>query len=223
MAAAVRSVPFGDSKSRIPPKVGKTIVIISEPAGIWVARRAATAIVIALAVVIPGACGPQMPASHTVSAHQTRASIFAYPWVWTDDRGERVAFSRWRGQELVVTAIYTRCKSTCPRTIGKLQQIHETLRHDGRNAQFFLVTLDPETDTSETLRGFKASEGFPDSWHLLTGSVLDTRELRDVLDIHVLDDGPHLMHDAKIVVFDARGNPSRSFGGWALDDETAPP
>ena len=188
--------------------------------------RAARTLVVCIAIVTASlsACAPvQSPTDHLTSAHQAGASIFAYPWVWTDEQGERVTFSRWRGQDLVVTAIYASCKSTCPRTVGKLQEINEAFRHTGRPAQFFLVTLDPTTDTPAILRGFKTSGGFPDAWHLLTGSASDTRELTDVLDIHVLDDGPHLMHDAKIVVFDARGNPSRRFGGWALDEETAPP
>jgi protein SCO1/2 len=152
----------------------------------------------------------------------SRVSLFAHPWVWTDERGERVEFSRWRGKPLVVTAIYATCKSTCPRTIGKLQKLEDTFRREGRSAQFLLVTLDPITDTTENLRSYKAAAGFPEAWHLLAGDVPETRELTDLLDIHVIDDGPHLMHDAKIVVFDERGLPTRSFGGWALDDESRP-
>jgi cytochrome oxidase Cu insertion factor (SCO1/SenC/PrrC family) len=153
-------------------------------------------------------------------ANQAGASLFAYPWVWTDELGRQVAFSRWRGETLVVSAFYASCKSTCPRTIGKLQKIQEAFRREGRAAQFVLVTLDPTTDTTEILRNLKVSAGFPETWHLLAGSVPQTRDLTDVLDIHIIDDGPHLMHDAKIVVFDERGRATRSFGGWALDNES---
>ena len=147
-------------------------------------------------------------------------SLFAHPWTWTDEQGQRVALSRWRGQTLVVTAVYATCRATCPRTIAKLQKIEADFQRDHQAAQFLLVTLDPVSDTPDILRRFKQESGFPDSWHLLAGSVEATRELTDVLDIHVLEDGPHLMHDAKIVVFDAAGRPTRRFGGWALDDET---
>jgi protein SCO1/2 len=151
--------------------------------------------------------------------HAQQASLFAYPWVWTDERGERVTLSRWRGETLVVAAFFASCKSTCPRTIDKLQKIQNAFRHDGHRAQFLLVTLDPTTDTPEILRRFKETAGFSEDWHLLAGSVPETKELTDVLDIHLIDDGPHLMHDAKIVLFDPRGMATRSFGGWALDDE----
>jgi cytochrome oxidase Cu insertion factor (SCO1/SenC/PrrC family) len=92
-------------------------------------------------------------------------------------------------------------------------------KQERRDAQFLLVTLDPSNDTPETLRRFKASSGLPESWHLLSGSRNDTVDLRDMLGIHVIDDGPHLLHDGRIVIFDGQGMPTRSFGGWSLDDE----
>jgi cytochrome oxidase Cu insertion factor (SCO1/SenC/PrrC family) len=165
----------------------------------------------------PQQLGPQQAQSRPDA--DSAVSLFDHPWVWTDERGERVAFSRWRGESLVVSAIYATCKSTCPRTIVKLHELTDNFRQQGRAAQFILVTLDPATDTPEDLRRLKASAGFPDTWHLLAGSKEETHQLTDLLDIHVIDDGPHLMHDSRIVVFDAKGRPTRSFRGWALDDE----
>ena len=147
------------------------------------------------------------------------ASLFSYPWTWTDEQGQPAPFSRWRGQPLVVTAMFTQCKATCPRTLAKLRQVFDRFQAEGRTAQFLLVTLDPDNDTPEVLRRFKAASSLPDAWHLLSGSSGDTRELRDTLDIHVIDDGPHLLHDGRIVVFDAKGVPTRSFSGWGLGEE----
>jgi protein SCO1/2 len=148
-------------------------------------------------------------------------SLFSYPWVWTDEQGQSGPLSRWRGQPLVVTAIFTQCRSTCPRTIAKLLQVYDRFQKEGSRAQFLLVTLDPENDTPEVLLRFKTSSGLPDSWHLLSGSLGDTRDLRDTLGIHVIEDGPHLLHDGRIVVFDAQGFPTRRFGGRSLEDEQA--
>jgi cytochrome oxidase Cu insertion factor (SCO1/SenC/PrrC family) len=176
-----------------------------------------------------GGCAPLPPAggapsrapAHEVGATpQARDSLFSHPWTWTDEQGQPVTFARWRGQPLVVTAIFTQCRATCPRTIGKLLKVHDAYRKEGRAAQFLLVTLDPANDTPAVLARFKASSGLPDSWHFLTGSTNDTRDLRDLLGIHVIDDGPHLLHDGHIVIFDAQGMPTRSFAGWSLDDET---
>jgi protein SCO1/2 len=147
------------------------------------------------------------------------ASLFSHPWSWTDERGHAVTLSNWRGRPLVLTAMFTQCKATCPRTLAKLRQMHAQFQRAGRAAEFVLVTLDPDNDTPQALSRFKSSSGLPDSWHLLSGSLADTRELRDVLGIHVIDDGPHLMHDGRIVLYDGDGRPARAFEGWALDDE----
>lgn len=157
-----------------------------------------------------------------VRMEPTRTSLFARPWTWTDETGNPVTLSRWRGETTVVTGIYTRCKSTCPRTIARLRKLQDDFVRERRPAQFVLVTLEPTVDTPQALLRFKSSAGLPGAWRLLTGSAKDTQELSEALDIHVLDDGPHFMHDGKIVVLDTQGVPTRSLGGWALTDQPLP-
>jgi protein SCO1/2 len=146
-------------------------------------------------------------------------SLFSHRWTWRDEHGQTVTLARWRGQPLVLTAMFTQCKATCPRTLAKLRRVHDQYQRAGRAAEFVLITLDPDNDTPQALSRFKSSAGLPDSWHLLSGSLADTRDLRDVLGIHVLEDGPHLLHDGRIVIFDGDGRPARAFEGYALDDE----
>jgi protein SCO1/2 len=167
-----------------------------------------------------GACSvtPE-PAAEARAATPVGASLFGYPWLWTDEQGHSTAFAQFRGAPLIVTEIYTSCTSTCPRTVSKLRQLSARLLRAGRTAQFLLITLDPASDTPERLRRYKADEALPASWHLLRGSKRATDELTNVLDIHVLDGGSHLVHDAKIVVFDAEGRRTGTLGGSASDDE----
>lgn len=146
-------------------------------------------------------------------------SLYSHPWTWTDEHGQAVTLARWRGRPLVLTAMFTQCKATCPRTLAKLRRVQDDFQRAGRPAEFVLVTLDPDNDTPQALSRFKASSGLPESWHLLSGSRADTRALRDVLGIHVIDDGPHLLHDGRIVIFDGDGRPARAFEGYAMDDE----
>jgi protein SCO1 len=149
------------------------------------------------------------------------ASLFSHPWVFTDERGERVTFARWRGAPVLVTAVYTQCQATCPRTIGKLRSLYASFVRAGKAPEFVLVTLDPRDDTPERLLRFKQAQGFPDAWHLWTGGAAETSEVADLLDIHVLNADSHIMHDARIVIFDAQGRRARSYSGWSLDDESA--
>jgi protein SCO1 len=150
-------------------------------------------------------------------AHQ---SLFVYPWRWTNELGQPESFADYRGKPLVVTLVFTSCRSTCPRTIRSLRKLYTDLGGAQQSAQYLLVTLDPANDTPERLLAFKTEERLPEAWRLLRGTEAETRALADVLDVHVLDAGAHLVHDGRIVFFDERGMPTRSFGGWSVEQES---
>src|SRR5215471_9089054 len=90
-------------------------------------RRLAPA-VLALAAAL-GGCATSPGSSREIDLPRVaRVSLFAHPWVWTDEQGQSVTFARWRGQPLVVSAVFTTCKATCPRTIAKLQELDAVFR-----------------------------------------------------------------------------------------------
>ncbi|MGE5181913.1 MAG: SCO family protein [Acidobacteriota bacterium] len=155
------------------------------------------------ALVLAFAAAACSPTWHPARAQQV--SLYDHPWVWLDDHGERAAFSQWRGTPVVLAAMYTTCFETCPRTLAKLKNVYAEFERDHRRAAFIVVTIDPETDTPERLRAFRASRHLPDSWHLWTGGSAETKELVDLLGIHLMDMESHLVHDSKIVMFDDRG------------------
>jgi protein SCO1/2 len=181
--------------------------------------RTIAAAAVATLLSLGGCLSSQERPREADAPHIARASLFRHPWVWTDEAGKSVSFADWRGQPLVVTAMFTSCRATCPRTLKKLRDLQTAMTRQGRAAQFLLVTLDPANDTPARLRAFKESEELPAPWHFLTGTADATQELADVLDIHVLAADSHLIHDGRIVIFDEQGMPTRSFSGYALDDE----
>lgn len=183
----------------------------------WARSAARLGVVAAIAACAP----PAGTRGEKVAPAQARDSIFAHRWVWTDETGGAVTLARWRGTPLVVTAVYTTCASTCPLTVDKLRRIHDAFRRQGRQAEFILVTLDPATDTPERLGEFKARMKLPDSWHLLRGGPDATRDLTDMLDVHVMDMDPHLVHDARIMTFDRQGMPVLRFTCCNFEEDAA--
>lgn len=187
--------------------------------------RTAAGCLVLLVTLASGGCAWLMeePRAEPVRAERApaspRPSLFAHPWVWSDERGRQVSFARWRGQPLVVTAAFTSCRETCPRTMQRLREVHQIFQREKRAAQFIVVTLDPATDTPDRLLAFKREQRLPASWHFLTGPKAQTRELARMLGIHVVDLDGHLMHDGVIMVFDEQGRSRRSYTGWGVDDE----
>jgi protein SCO1/2 len=151
-------------------------------------------------------CAPLAEAPAPSAAARTSSpSLYDQPWVWNDEQGASVQLSRWRGVPLVVTMIYTSCTSTCPVTIDRLLRLADRFQHEGRAAEFVLVTLDPAGDTLEKLRSFRAARQLPARWHLLRGNDEETQDLADFLGIKVMDDGSHILHDGTIALFDLAG------------------
>jgi protein SCO1 len=122
---------------------------------------------------------------------------------------------------LVVTAIYTSCTERCPLTVEKLKRVDEAFRRHHVDDQVVLVTLDPERDTVERLRRFKAARNMPPSWHLLRGDLEQTREVARSLRLSAVYDDGHIDHDVRIAVFDRDGRLVRSFEGWSFDENDA--
>jgi protein SCO1/2 len=169
---------------------------------------------------VPVRPGPRTPSQET-SNPPTRAdavadrshSLFAQPWIWTDERGVPVQLSRWGGTLLVVTLVYTSCTTTCPLTVDKLLRLGDSFRRQGRPATFVLVTLDPSNDTPEQLRRFKATRGLPADWHLLRGNDQQTRELAGLLGVRIMNESSHIIHDGRIVFLDPQGRLLGQYSG----------
>jgi len=182
-------------------------------------RRAIDTAALAALLSLGGCLSLQETPRQADAPHVDRTSLFRHGWVWTDENGKSVTFADWRGQPLVVTAMFTSCRATCPRTLKKLRDLQKAMTEKGEAAQFLLVTLDPANDTPQRLHAFKESEELPAAWHLLTGSAAATEELLDALDVHVLAADSHVIHDGRIVFFDERGMATRSLSGYSLDEE----
>jgi protein SCO1/2 len=180
-------------------------------------RARCLALVLASAL---GGCGPSW--TPTAASHDSHArvtahdSLFDHPWIWLDDRGERVELAQWRGTPFVLAAIFTTCQETCPRTVAKLREIYDQFAREHRAAEFVVVTIDPETDTPARLRAFRKERNLPDAWHLLTGGTQETQQLADLLGVHIMTmdtgvDVAHMVHDSKIVMFDGDGVSTSEF------------
>jgi len=73
-----------------------------------------------------------------------------------------------RGKVLVLTFIFTRCRSACPRMAV---EIRDAMRAAGDGVEAHAITVDPEHDTPEQAKAWLKRIGFPQgSAHVLVGS-----------------------------------------------------
>jgi protein SCO1 len=90
-----------------------------------------------------------------------------------DQNGQVAQAARWRGKQILVNFIYTRCPiaTMCPLATSKMMETQRVAKEAGvANLELVSITLDPEYDTPGVLREFATTRGIDTSnFSLLTG------------------------------------------------------
>ncbi len=109
---------------------------------------------------------PQFP------AERLRTHMQAPDFRLTNQDGQPIAASDYRGDIVVLTGVYARCGATCPLVLAQIKRVTSRLTQ-AQQAQVHIlaVTLDPEHDTQAVLAELAESHGvYAPAFHMLTGS-----------------------------------------------------
>lgn len=135
-------------------------------------------------------------------------SLYHLESKWTTDDGKQIILAALRGRPQVVVMFFASCEYACPILVENLKAIERTLPANVRGkAGFLLVSIDPDRDTPEALRAYRAKHAFDAAnWTLLRGGVDDIRELAAVLGIqYQRDRRGQFSHSNVITVLDQNG------------------
>jgi protein SCO1 len=106
-------------------------------------------------------------------------SLYQLDATWTSDVGREVKLEVLRGRPQVIALFFTNCEHSCPLIVADMKAIDKALPRPVRGkVDFLLVSIDPERDTPEALRAFRAKHELSiERWTLLRGSPEATRDL----------------------------------------------
>ncbi|WP_179862236.1 SCO family protein [Longibacter salinarum] len=101
-----------------------------------------------------------------------------------DQDSTRVEFPQaYRGDILIVGAIYTQCPDVCPLITGKMDEIRRQLENRS-DVRFVTVTFDPRRDTPSRLASYRSAFGIDGPrWPFLTGTPKTIDSLMSRLNI----------------------------------------
>jgi protein SCO1/2 len=97
------------------------------------------------------------------------------PFTLTDQNGKLTSLADFRGKIVLLYFGYTFCPDVCPTDLLQIGNLIRSLGSDGDDLQPVFVTLDPERDTQEYLRGYVAS--FHPRFVALRGSEAEVRRV----------------------------------------------
>ena len=79
---------------------------------------------------------------------------YAKDFQLADQNGQQRSLKDFRGKVVVLFFGYTQCPDVCPTTMAELAEARKALGKDGDKLQVLFVTVDPERDTLQVLKGY---------------------------------------------------------------------
>lgn len=147
---------------------------------------------------------------------------------FTNQLGQAVKLSQFRGQALAITFIFTRCPfpTFCPlmsRNFAEGQTKLLATPNAPTNWHLLTITFDPEWDTPPRLKGYASQfHADPQHWSFLTGTLIDITAIAEQFGLLFWreGDGANISHNLRTSVVDARGRVQKIFteNKWTSDE-----
>lgn len=141
-----------------------------------------------------------------------------------DQEGRAVAGSRFRGKQIVLNFIFTRCPiaTMCPAATERMAALQKAAQAAGaRDFELVSISLDPEYDTPGVLKEYAQNRGLDTSnWSFLTGPDAAVRHLLAQLGVIREFEGATIKHTLATVLINAEGKIAYREDGskWQVED-----
>lgn len=134
-------------------------------------------------------------------------------YVFTNQLGQPVKLSDWRGQAVALTFMFTRCPlpEFCPRMSKNFAAVTSLLAENPAgltNWHLVSLTIDPLFDTPAVLKAYSGTVNqVPERWSFLTGALIDIDAIAEQLGILYRRQTPTALpdHNLRTAVFDRKG------------------
>ena len=140
----------------------------------------------------------------------------------TSQDGAPVTLADFRGKVLAVTFIFTRCTATCPVLTPMMSFVQDQLGADfGAKIAFVSITVDPERDTTDVLKGYAQAFGANlAGWSFLTGTSVAIQDVTRRYGVYASKSGNgDVDHTFLTSVVDRRGILRVQYLGVRFDPE----
>jgi protein SCO1 len=135
----------------------------------------------------------------------------------TDQSGQHVSLSQFKGRVVAITFIYTRCPlpDYCVRLSNNLGLLQRRFKNRmGSDLVLLTIIIDPIHDQPEALTNYARTwKADSRTWHFLTGSVSEIHQLSRKFDMDFYPDEALLVHSFHTVVVDRNGNLAANLEG----------
>ncbi len=151
-------------------------------------------------------------------------SIFLLDSRWQTQDGKELQLRDLKGKNIVVTMIFTSCKTACPLLVADMQKIAAKIDPKKlKQTQMVLISIDPDNDTPEVLKQYAIQNNMNEEpWLFLRSDKESVRELANVLAVKYKKISPIVFsHSNIITVFNKKGEMVKQVEGTVKSEEVA--
>jgi protein SCO1/2 len=157
-----------------------------------------------------------MPPADSVQELQTGALL--PDCVLTNQAGQAIHLSDFKGQALALTFFFSRCPlpTFCPRMNNNFAAAQQALRQDATrtNWQLLSISFDPSFDTPENLNDFaRVHQSDPHHWSFGTSSPEEIRKLGGAFGLKFWRENGTFSHNLRTAIVDTSGRVQKVFSG----------
>jgi len=162
-----------------------------------------------LSVCLLAYCSSKQSKTDQSSSVLPESSLYWVNSHWKNQDGRDLQLRDLQGKVVVITMMFTSCKSSCPRLVADVQSIEKGLSKNSlEEVTFVLCTIDPEYDVPQRLKLYASEHHLPlDHWTLLTSDQETTHEMSALLGVKYKKTSPmEFSHSNIITILDRNGN-----------------
>src|SRR5262249_46303344 len=145
---------------------------------------------------------------------------------FTNELGQPVSTSQFKGQALAITFIFTRCPlpNFCPLMSNNFSDVQkkQLAKSNGPdNWHLLTISFHPDFDTPAVLNAYSKRFGAdPAHWNFLTGELIDITAISEQFGQTFWREEGALNHNLRTAVIDASGRVQKIFTGnkWTSDE-----
>jgi protein SCO1/2 len=147
---------------------------------------------------------------------------------FTNELGQAVSLSDYKGQALAISFIFTRCPlpTFCPRMSSNFQEVQgrlKSLSNFSTNWHLLTITFDPQFDTPPVLKAYaERFEADPAHWNFLTGDLTEITAIAEQFGELFWREQGSINHNLRTIIINTQGRVQNIIQGntWTVDDLT---
>jgi protein SCO1/2 len=150
----------------------------------------------------------QGPNATTASSNTQGVDLGGAPapdFTLTDQTGQKVSLSQFKGKPVVLTFLYTHCPDVCPLTAEHLHTTMLQLGSQAKDVAVVAVSTDPKRDDQTAALNFTNAHNMQDYWHYLIGTSKQLSAVWSGYNIYAQAQQSNVNHSMAVYVIDQQG------------------